>query len=143
MPWSALPEHLNSPEKWKGTDWDTWYQRWMLKYKGWFCFGPRATERWARWRDLPLTLLRIKGKGEWRYERDGTGFPIQSIRKMGDKWYLSRVQKWCTWSVQLMWPLCLIYHFPLFGGLVNGYLGFYRDADRVYWMGIFIGGVFK
>ena len=64
MPWDALPEHLNSPEKWKGTDWDNGLQRWLLKFKGWFAYGPRSKHKWAQW-DLPKCII---GLGVYRWE---------------------------------------------------------------------------
>lgn len=40
---SALPEHLDEPGEWKGTDDDqSWFFRWRLYVKEWFAFGPRS-----------------------------------------------------------------------------------------------------
>lgn len=44
MPRCALPEKLDEPEEWKGTDWDNWFQRPLLKIKHWFAFGPRCPQ---------------------------------------------------------------------------------------------------
>lgn len=99
MPWSALPEHLNSPEKWKGTDMDTFLWRWTLKIKGWFAFGPRAKEWWARWRPVPVDIFKINDGTEWRYEI------------VNDLSYTSRVQYWSRWHLLIQWPLSISFHF--------------------------------
>lgn len=40
---SALPEHLDTPEEWKGTDDDqSTFFKWRLYIKEWFAFGPRS-----------------------------------------------------------------------------------------------------
>jgi hypothetical protein len=145
-PWSALPPHLDSPEEWAGKDDDKhWYTSWRKQVKGWFAFGPRATERWARWRLTPRVLLAIKGFGSWRLEDDTTWQLLKSQRRVltftrgWGRWYLSRVQYYCAWHVQLQWPLYVGFHC----GDWQGYAGFKRDADRVYWLALYFGRVWK
>lgn len=167
MPLSALPTRLQSPSAWKGTDWDTWYQRWMLQYIGWFAYGPRATERWARWRALPKVLLAIGGKGTWRWEYDDGSQP--ELSEWGKtplkldapvNYYLSRVQYWKRWHFAVQWPLQITFHVywrasdvptaftrPDTLGIskfFSAYGPVSRDADRVYWFpGFFVGGEWK
>jgi hypothetical protein len=153
MPWSALPPHLNSPEKWKGTDWDNRWQRWLLKYKGWVAFGPRAAEWWARWREWPITLLTLRGKGQFRFEDDCAAWYAHSPGMAIVCWkpngvYLSRCQRYCRWSVQLQWPLFFAVHwYPnknLKGKPWFAYIGAHRDSDKVYWMpSVFLGRTWK
>lgn len=148
-PWDALPPHLNTPEAWKGTDWDkNFLQRWLLKYKGWFAFGPRANEDWACWREWPITLLALRGKGSWRLEDDTEDFRRRLTK--GIRWavwegcYLSRIQKWAAWSIQIQWPLFVAIHFYIGKTLVFFYIGAHRDSDKVYWIpSIFLGTVWK
>lgn len=93
MPWPALPEHLNTPEKWGGTDHDTKWTRWMLYTKGLTAFGPRVPKQhWtlgllfvpflqiplmvipllAKWREWPITLFALRSKqGVFRLETEG------------------------------------------------------------------------
>lgn len=144
MPWSALPEHLNTPEKWNGKDDDDhWYTRWRKQVKGWFAFGPRSTEKWARFREYPKTLAALRGKGDWRVESALDAFMIEVDRLLvipqARYAYLSRVQYWCDWHVGLQWPLFLHGHY----GEWQGYIGFKRDADRVYWLSLYFGKVWK
>jgi len=64
MPWDALPEHINEPHEWEGTDWDNWFQRSWIKIKGWFAYGPRSKHWWARWQQPVLKF----GYGVKRWE---------------------------------------------------------------------------
>ena len=155
MPWSALPKHIDEPKEWIGTDW--WknpLQRWMLEYKGWLAFGPRATEWWARWREYPLTIFSIKGKGDWRIEYTDGSKPdkiwadtIIFCRDF-EPYYLSVIQYWCKWSFQIQWPLHVVFHWYLNekdipkGGerikdsknkILFFRIGARRDSDKVYW----------
>jgi hypothetical protein len=165
MPWSALPEHLNSPEKWNGKDDDKfWFTKWRKSIKGWFAFGPRATEWWARWRETPTTLFYAGGSGEVRLEDDECDTAVTKDRlneAIHDKWYLSRIQYWSRWHIQIQWPFFIAFHIywkeedvppspwrPLEDGIkhmIYFYWGFSRDSDKVYWLTLvpFIGGVFK
>lgn len=138
----AVPEHLDSADKWKGTDWDTWYQRWMLKFHGCFSFGPLSHFWWARWKNPPKTLLKIGSgpTGTWRYEGDPiTGEP-----------YISRIQYYQRWHFAIHWPFLITFHFYfkasdvpqtqyaklgdfLDNKLFYFYLGTHYDQDAVYW----------
>jgi hypothetical protein len=147
MPWDALPERLRTPEAWKNTDWDrNFLQRWLLRYKGLFAFGPRATEWWARWREWPITLFAIRGKGKWRLEDDVTDYRFKMRSRLWwehtEGLYLSRCQKYSRWSFQLQWPLFIAIHwYPDAEMKTNPwviFLGSHRDADKVYWISPFI-----
>lgn len=163
MPKSALPEHINEAKEWKGTDWDTWYQRWMLRFKHWFAYGPRATEWWAKWREFPITLFAAAGKGYWRFEsedwtRDSSySYSISTAGMRNLLWehfedeYLSAIQYWTKWHVQIQWPFYIGFHL-YFDTVPQPYehyrgrrvfffrAGARRDADKVYWFPcIFIG----
>mgnify|MGYP006957730104 CR=1 FL=1 len=151
MTWSALPEHLNSPEKWAGTD-DSKvaWMNWRLKVKGWFAYGPRATQWWAKWHTPPKCLFKLGGDGAWRYETD----------PMSGRLYLSRIQYWKRWHVAIQWPFFIqasIYPkkedtmpFGDFAGssvdkkVTYAYLGCSYDQDGVYWFPSgFIGKTWK
>jgi hypothetical protein len=135
MPWSALPEHLNSPEKWAGTD-DSKvaWMNWRLKVKGWFAYGPRAKEWWARWRTSPVCLFKIGGTGEWRYETD----PFKLIP------YLSRIQYWKSWHLAVQWPFFISFSLVKKDKVLYMYIGCSYDQDGVYWFpSSFIGKTWK
>jgi hypothetical protein len=87
MPISAMPPHLNTPEKidaafpddeqFGTTSWWGRLYRWYNKTtKTWFAFSYRCTEWWARWRKYPKVLFALKSKdGYFRIETprsDGT-----------------------------------------------------------------------
>lgn len=153
MPWSALPEHLNTPAKWAGTDNDTWYARWTLQFQGWFAMGPRATQRWAAWDFPPMEVFKIGGKGPWRYEDVEVFGNIDSV--------LSRCQYFKRWHVAVLWPLQIQAHVywrtedvPVQGtvwvnnfsikNLLFGYGPIHWDADLIYWiLSFYIGGQWK
>lgn len=138
MPRSALPEHLNDPSEIEAAFPDdsksgALWRKFKKATKHWFVFGPFATEWWACWRELPITLFKI-GHGVWRYEDDVTAFCSKPT------WgYLSRVQYWMTWHIQIQWPLFL--QIQLWG--MQFYIGFKRDQDKVYWLSLFIGRIWK
>lgn len=150
MPWDALPDHIDTPAEWNGTDWDNKWQRWLLKFKGWFAYGPRSKYWWAKWRKFPIVLFKMKGRGEWRYERDGDI----------TEYYLSVVQYYTRWHFAIQWPFHVSFHVywreldvPPRSAPNNGkttiaemlYIRFgaRRDSDVVYWFpSIFIGGDF-
>ncbi len=169
MPWSAVPPHLNphiNPDAWKGTDQDVWWKRWLIPFKGWMAFGPRATEKWAKFREYPWLLFAAKGKGYFRWENtDGSWETIDTPQKIGQQtfdWtgaavYLSRSQYWTKWHIQLQWPLFIAFHIywrlrdvPSFPDrpredlsilhMFQFQIGFKRDADRVYWLTAGLGG---
>lgn len=166
MPWSSLPTHLNSPDKWKGTDNDVWYMRWEILTKGWFAFSYRAKEWWARWRKYPKTLFAVKGNGPWRVESDRGDRPVYII--IGKhKWrvklwseYLSRIQYWTRWHFQISWPFMIAFHvyyraedvpqFPerpknmSLKKMLYFYGPIHYDSDGVFWLfSFFIGGTWK
>ena len=173
MPKSALPEHIDEAHEWNGKDDDQhWYTKWRKYVKSWFAFGPRATERWARWREYPVVLFGIRGRGVWRGESsDGSHQDCISDRVLtrhseheaGDHYvperiYLSRVQLFCRWHIQIQWPLFVAFHwysksedvlrFPdkadMDGKLWFFYFGAKRDADRVYWCpAVYVGRNWK
>jgi len=161
MPKSALPEYIDEPKEWIGTDWDNWLQRPLLNIKHWFAFSSRATEWWAKWREFPITLLAIRGKGLYRVENtDGSQVlyldeEILFRRKLYG-FYLSAIQYWCRWHFAIQWPLHITFHVyfsqknvPTFPTRPNKDIAcklFYfrcgarRDADKVYWFpSLFIG----
>jgi hypothetical protein len=159
MPWSALPPHIDNPSEWGGTDWDTRYQRWMLKFKGIFAFGPRATEWWAKWRELPIVLFCFKVGGAWRWEASDGSFELQSNGEQpSTSTYLSTIQYWSRAHIAVQWPLHLTFHVywnekdvpkPFerprkdcsIRHMIFFRFGARRDADRVYWFpAIFFGG---
>lgn len=159
---TALPEHLNSQEEIEanfpddGQYGDTWYgrlwRRWNKITKASTAFGPRDIHWYHRWRKNPITLIALFGKGESRWENDI--FAIRSVNKSvllynpgRTGFYLSRVQYWCDWHIQIQWPLFFSFHF-YFGKTnkqgVQFYIGAKRDQDRVYWCpAIFLGRTWK
>lgn len=151
---TALPEHLNSQEEIDNhfPD-DSQYSGAFGKLYKWFhkhtkaitAFGPRDVHWIHRWRELPVVLFAVFGPGDSRWEESNGLF---AIRAKNDPvfwhWpqvvYLSRVQYWCDWHIQVQWPLfiCAHWHGWMF------YVGAKRDADKVYWMpSIFIGRIWK
>lgn len=171
MPKSALPERLQDPAAWKGTDDDNKWMRWRIPLKGLFAYGPRAKEWWAKWREYPKTLFAIRSKqGLFRaesegWEQDSAWDSVSSATKFVDtdifvtgispqglqfiqQGYLSRVQYYTRWHIQLQWPFMFAVHFytraadvPIQGlprpdtdgKLWFFYFGAHRDADKVYW----------
>lgn len=148
MTWDSLPEHLNTPEKWKGTDNDVWYMRWEILTKGWWAFSYRSSKWWSKWRKYPITLLKMGGNGPWRYE----------LAENNE--YLSRIQYWKRWHFQISWPFMIAFScywkekdvpkHPNYPENLNisKFLYFYGpihfDADQVFWiMSFFIGGTWK
>ena len=147
----ALPDHINEKSEWAGTDHDTWLTRWFIPLKiKYLCFGPRDPHFWHKWREWPITIFAIKGKGDWRFEDDTTDFTGGWVEdkvlvwKQYSWYYLSRIQKWSTWSFQLQWPFFIAFHVKFKKGMFYAYFGAHRDADRVYWIpSAFIGTKFK
>lgn len=157
MPWDALPEHLNSPEKWKGTDNDTWLMRWDLYIKGWFAFGPRAKEWWANWKFPPAEIFKIGGTGTWRYE----SIPVSPDDNAPYTFVLSRCQYFKRWSFVWVSPFCFTFHIywrakdvPLekdawkndfnITKLFFAYGPIHWDADLIYWiLSFYVGGQWK
>jgi hypothetical protein len=134
VPKSALSDRLNDPANWVGTDDDNWLMRWRLYCKGWFAYGPRATEAWAKWREWPKTLFAIRSKqGTFRletetWERDSTieGAYDETLIVNEDLYffkstscpdideitsaYLSRIQYYTRWHFQIQWPFMVAFH---------------------------------
>ena len=118
MPWSAVHPDLNpylNPNAWKGTD-----TYWKRKTRGLLSFGPRATEKWAKWRDCPKHLFSFSS-GQLRWEtKDGLrrlAYPENDKKKprlilvTSRVWldkaesFLSRIQPFARFHVALSWPL--------------------------------------
>lgn len=151
---TALPEHLNSKEEIESAfkDDDQFgitglgglYRRFKKWTKAQMAFGPRDIHWYHRWRKLPIVLLVIFGRGESRWENDL--FALRSVNSAAflywpEGFYLSRVQYWCDWHIQICWPLFFCMHFK-YGrtGIFTFYMGAKRDADMVYWFpAIYIG----
>ena len=163
MPWDALPEHINTPEEWYGTDWDNPLQRWLLYIKGWFAYSAVGRSRywWANWRRFPKLLFAFKGKGPWRIEDDEKAYPLTDLSLLDHtKEYLSVIQYWTRWHFACqLWPFHLQFHFywrqkyvpkvPNNNGdstifrMVSWRIGCRRDSDQVYWFpAIAFGGDF-
>lgn len=147
----ALPPHIDEPHEWKGTDHDNWLFRWFIPLKlKYLVFGPRDPHKWHCWREWPITLFAIRGKGWWRFEDDLTdhsGGWLEDRVLLGKKWdwfYLSRIQKWSEWSFQLQWPFFVAAHIFIGKKVLYFYFGAHRDADKLYWLpSAFIGLKFK
>jgi len=150
-PWDCLPEHINEPHEWDGYDDDDhFYTRWRKKVKGWFAIGNaanRSKHKWANWRELPITLFVTHGVGSLRFESTDGSFDIVMPSTKRTWWYevpnsdlyLSRVQYWCGWHIALEWPLFLHGHY----GNWQAYIGCKRDADKVYWLSVYLGRCWK
>lgn len=149
----SLPDHLKDPAAWKGTDHDNWLFRWFIPLKlKYLCFGPRDTHKWHKWREWPFIVAAFKGKGLFRIENDFHDMAIRNdyllwAKPYGD--YLSRIQYWTRWHIQIQWPFFVAGHFyfkakdvPEYGKprpetdgkLFYFYFGAHRDADKVYWI---------
>ena len=155
MPWSALPEHLNTPEKWSGSDWDIWYMRPLLKIKGWFAYGPRATEKWAKWRPIPKDLLNINATRKETLE----DYQTKKSTTAHMLTYTSVIQYWTRWHFLIQWPFHISFHVFWFEkdvmpeparkdftlkNMVYVRFGARFDNDQIYWCpSLFIGGDFN
>lgn len=133
MPLSALPPGFDNSQK---GDWNFW----PLKYirPSWTAFGPRAKERWAKWREFPIVLFAWFGPGDSRWEESNGLFAVRSTNKpvfFYKPWtlYLSVIQYWCDWSIQLQWPLFFAVHWYNKNKKVHYFrIGARRNADRFY-----------
>lgn len=141
MPKSALPPHLDDKEEIERAFPDDsengpFIRRLKKATKTWFAFGPRAVEKWAKWREFPKTLFAIRSsQGIFRIETEGwekdsawdSAYDERAIF-MQNLWsyrewqgsdriieytpgYLSRVQYYTRWSFQLQWPFLVAFHF--------------------------------
>jgi hypothetical protein len=79
----------------------------------------------------------------WRFEDDERSWYSYDFPIMGGKTfsrhYLSRVQYKSSWHIQLQWPLFL----EVQVGGWEAYVGFKRDADKVYWVAAYAGRTWK
>jgi hypothetical protein len=157
----ALPDHLKDPAAWKGTDHDTWWMRWFIPIKlKYLCFGPRDSHPWHQWREVPITLFSRKGAGDWRLEndRDEIYWNGKDRNLIPEDYYLSRIQYYTRWHIQIQWPFMIAFHFYFrtkdvmpYGERTNVdnklfycYFGAHRDADKVYWIpSAFVGLCWK
>lgn len=151
---TAFPEHLNSQEEIEANFpddsqyGDTWYgrlyRRWSKFIKPHIVFGPRDIHWYHRFREWPITLLALFGEGQARFENDilaikSLAKPIIWYDSSFNKFYLSRIQYWTKWHIQIQWPLFLGFSFYRNDQFWMGYLGFKRDADKIYILGAFFG----
>lgn len=152
MPWDALPEHIDEPSEWEGTDWDNRWQRWMLKIKGFFAYGHRSKHWWAKWRVVPKDLINKNATRREIYDelRDGVNY---------SHGYTSVIQYWERWHFLVQWPFHVSFHVYWKKGTVPKkpnnrdfkitemiYIRFGArfDNDGVYWFpSFFIGGDFN
>lgn len=147
-----------------GPDNQSWLMRQKNKIQVWFTGGPRVPKGFWKWREIPHTLVALKGNGYWRLENtDGTD---QMPHLLSFIWngtlsrhYLSRIQPWTRWHIALMFPLAI--HFSViyrskdvieypkyqsdFGWKkgIMGYLGWVRDSDKIYKPKVYAGGNFE
>ena len=155
-PWDALPDHIDEPKEWDKTDWDNKWQRWLLKFKGWFAYGPRSRHSWAAWKSPPKVLF---GLGIYRWEHLKHGDLYLPLRKFttakstavlrGDGYFPSVNQYWSRFHLMIQWPFQISVHWywpwksvPKFPGRPGDFtikemvylrLGARYDKDDVYW----------
>ena len=115
MPVSALPPGFNNQQT------GDWKNIWPFKYitPSWTAFGPRCTEWWAKWRPYPVLLFGLHSSDPWRLEADDkpefatSAFKRCEICEPIPNWYISAIQYWTKWSVQVQWPLHVAAHYYL------------------------------
>ena len=155
MPKSALPDGFAETAAGTGTDWDNSLQRWIKK--SWFAYGPRATQWWAKWREIPMPLLAIFGPGFSRWETSGGELALRApndtlLFYTRPALVLSVIQYWAKWSFQIQWPFFIAFHcyidampaYPAKAGdrrVLYFRFGARRDADKVYWFPSFFIGL--
>jgi len=155
MPRSALPEHLQDFD-WSGTDNASWLMRQKKKVQVWLAGGPRVKRGFFKFRELPKTLLALRGGGFLRYENTD-GSLVSRISQQG--YYLSRIQPWVRWGVTLQWPFFFncwfiyrakdVVKYPKYqsafgiGKMFTFGIGYKRDGDKVYWPTANLGGNFE
>lgn len=178
MPRCALPEHINDKEEienafpddsqYKGF-FGNLIRKWNKATKhidawGWRCPPGFAFTYWPpfilwkKWRVTPVVLLAFRGKGWWRVEKDGDGDNfVHNLKDIPKGWYLTRVQLWCRWHVQLQWPLFFCVHWykdakdvipagekaDRDGRLYLFYIGAKRDGDCYWYLSCFPGENWK
>lgn len=145
---------------------------WFTGWSWWYLFPVLVIPVARKWRLMPTTIIAIRGKGAWRLENTDSKFIVPNelsptmlfprlettVAGAMTPFYLSRVQRWCRWHLAIQWPFLIQGHFYLKvadvptpatehdtdGQLVNGYRGWHRDEDQIYWGdGAFFGTVFK
>ena len=166
MPKSALPDHLKDFD-WQGTDNASWLMRQKKKIQVLLAAGPRVPSGFFKFRDIPLTVFAVNGKGPQRWENtDGSqtlgnfGSKFEFMEDLsGSGFYLSRIQPWTRWHISLQWPLFFNFHviyrqknvvtYPTYQsafGITKMFtfgIGFKRDGDKVYWLTMNAGGNFE
>lgn len=147
---TALPLHLNSRDEIEANFKDdnalggTWrrFKKWIKPH---LAYGPRDIHWYHRWRKIPLVLFAWFGAGESRWEESSGAFAIRALNSpiffyTPSIFYLSRIQYWCDWSIQLQWPLFFGFHYKFRKKTFFGYIGAKRDGDLVYWFpAVFLG----
>lgn len=148
--WDNLPGHIDSPEEWEGKD-DSkhWWTDWRRYVKSWFAYDWRKPHWFGSLRRYPVTLFCFFGRGEARWENDfmairSTNNPVIWYFPPKHGFYVSRVQYYCQWSIQLTWPLGFFFHFKYRRtGVIQGYLGWKRDPDTWWFPVCFVGRGWK
>jgi hypothetical protein len=148
--WDNLPPHIDSPKEWEGKD-DSkhFYTDWIRYVKGIFAYSWTKKHWFGKIRKYPVTLFAVFGPGESRWESD-----LMSIRSVNKTvllyypprqgFYISRVQYWCDWHIQINWPAFICFHFK-YGrtGVIMAYAGWKRDTDAWWFPTLWIGKGYK
>lgn len=137
MPKDALPPNFLDEQT------GDWKDIWPFKYlkPSLTAFGPRSNHWWARWREYPIVLFAVFGEGQSRWEESNGLFALQAPNKLlryynpgkNGPLYLSAIQYWCDWHVQLQWPFFFAFHVKMFNNKIWYFrIGARRNADRFY-----------
>ncbi len=134
MPADALPEGFINKQR------GDWSDVWPFKYikPSWTAFGPRSRTFGCCWREFPIVLVAVFGRGESRWEQSDGLFAVRSVNTpvfmfWPMNMYLSTIQYWCDWSVILQWPLYFSFHWYTKNKKVRFFrIGARRNADRFY-----------
>jgi hypothetical protein len=155
------------------------WRKWNKATKHIEAWGPRCPKGIAftywppflllrKWREFPIVLFAFSGGGPLRWERtDGSKDSAGESQNLiwvtsahdpeGKQVFLTRVQLWCRWHVQLQWPLFFCFHWyktdadvipagekaDRDGKLWNFYIGAKRDGDCYWYLAFFIGRNWK
>ncbi len=158
MPKSALPENYVI-----GADNLSPLMQFKKKIQIWLAAGPRVPSGFFRWRDIPILITALRGPGTYRYENTDGTFVTKRYSRLhsfpGIEIYLSRIQPWCRWHISLQWPLFFNFHviyrqknvakYPTYRSsfgidkMVTFGIGCKRDADKIYWLTMNVGGNFE
>lgn len=122
---------------------------WFTGFSWWYLFPVIIIPVQRKWRLLPKTLLALRGPGVWRFENTNSTSitPGEDLTLLKEGYYLSRIQRWCRWHIQISWPLFVAGHFywkaedvptpvdehDTDGEIVNVYRGWHRDEDEIFW----------